>query len=82
MIKISVMDLQTRKLNLITYLAQLQDESLFEKIENLIFKNDKNTEFNPFTVNEFISRIEKPEDDFLNGKFKTQEELEKISENW
>jgi hypothetical protein len=61
------MDLQTRKLNIITYLAQLQDEILFEKIENLIFKNDKNTEFNPFNVNEFISRIEKSEDDFLNG---------------
>lgn len=76
------MDLKTRKLNIITYLAQLQDESLFEKIENLIFKNDKKTEFNPFTVNEFISRSEKSEDDFLNGKFKTQEELEKISENW
>lgn len=76
------MDLQTRKLNIITGLAQLQDESLFEKIENLSFKNDKNTKFNPFAVNEFISRIEKSEDNFLNGKFKTQEELEKISENW
>ena len=27
------MDLQTRKLNLITYLAQMQDENFFEKIE-------------------------------------------------
>ena len=31
------MDLQTRKLNLITYLAQLQDENFFEKIEKYIF---------------------------------------------
>jgi len=30
------MDLETRKLNLITYLAQLQDESFFEKIENYL----------------------------------------------
>ena len=74
------MDLQTRKLYLITYLAQLQDENFFEKIENYILRKAKNenSEFKPFTVDELISRIEKSEDDFKNGRFKTQEEIEKI----
>ena len=36
------MDSQTRKLNLITYLAQLQDENVLEKIENYIFTKIRN----------------------------------------
>lgn len=79
------MDLQTRKLNLISYLAQIQDENVLSKIENYILKRktqDNEPELKPFTTEKFINRIEKSEQDFKNGKFKTQEELEKISENW
>ena len=78
------MDLQTRKLNLITYLAQVQDEFFFEKIESYILRKskEKNLEFKPFTTDELLKRIEKSEQDFENGRFKTQDELEKISENW
>ena len=78
------MDLQTRKLHLISYLAQLQDELFLEKLETYILKQEKEqqTEFKQFTVEEFIKRIEKSELDFKNGRFKSQEELEKITENW
>ena len=79
------MDLQTRKLNLISYLAQIQDESILNKIENYILKRkakDSESDFKPFTIDEFINRIEKSEQDFKNGKIKTQSELEKISKNW
>jgi hypothetical protein len=78
------MDLQTRKLNLIAYLARLQDEAFFEKIERLILKkqHDSEPEFKPFSVEELLSRIEQSEKDFENGKYKTQAELEKSSENW
>lgn len=78
------MDLQTRKLNLITYLAQMQDENFFEKIENYILRKskEKTEEFRLFSVEELISRIEKSEQDYKNGNFKTQEDLEKISANW
>ncbi|MCU7615980.1 hypothetical protein NZ698_02120 [Chryseobacterium sp. PBS4-4] len=79
------MDLQTRKLNLITYLAQLQDESLFEKIENYIltnFKKEDHSEFVPFTAETLVERTEKSEEDFKNGNFKTQEDLENQSANW
>jgi hypothetical protein len=79
------MDIQTRKLNLITYLSELKDENVFEKIEEFIFKKfekkDK-IDLKPFTVNEFENRIEKSEEDFKNGRIKTQEELENISSNW
>lgn len=78
------MDLQTRKLHLISYLAQLQDELFLEKLETYILKQEKEqqTEFKQFTVEEFIKRIEKSELDFKNGRFKSQKELEKITENW
>lgn len=78
------MDLQTRKLNLITYLAQIKDEIFFDKLENYILKREveRSPELKPFTVEELINRIEISELDFKNGKFKSQEELEKISANW
>ena len=79
------MDLETRKLNLITYLAQLQDESFFEKIENFILRRlekEDHSEFKPFTAEELINRIEESEQDYKNGNFKSQEDLEDISTNW
>lgn len=79
------MDIQTRKLNLITYLAQLQDESFFEKIEEYILsklEKEDHSEFVPFSVETLISRIEKSEEDFKNGRFKSQEDLENLSANW
>ena len=77
------MDLQTRKLNLISYLAQLQDEKFLERIEKYIM-NEQETEYDlkPFTVDELKNRIEKSEKDFKNGNFKTQDELEQLSANW
>lgn len=78
------MDLQTRKLNLITYLAQIKDEIFFDKLENYILKREveRNPDLTPFTVAELIKRIEKSELDFENGNFKSQEDLEKMSANW
>lgn len=74
------MDLQTRKLNLIQYLVSLQDEKLFSKIESLIVA--KQQELNPFTKEELIQRAEKSNQDYLAGKFISQDELEIQSENW
>jgi len=79
------MDLQTRKLNLISYLAQIQDESFFDKIEKFVLKKKSATpdsDFNPFTVEELISRIEQSERDIEKGLFKSQDELDKISSGW
>ena len=78
------MDLQTRKLNLITYLAQLQDEIFFEKLEKYILnkESEHNLELKPFTIDELINRVEKSELDFKNGRYKSQDDLEIISESW
>ncbi len=79
------MDLQTRKLNLISYISQLQDEHFFDNIEEYILsKLEKKdySEFALFSVENLISRIEKSEDDFKNARFKTHEDLENLSANW
>lgn len=79
------MNIQTRKLNLITYLAQLQDESFFDKIEEYILsklEKEDHSEFTPFSIETLINRIERSEDDFKNGKFKIQEDIEDQSKNW
>jgi len=80
------MDLQTRKLNLIEYLINLRDESLFSLIESVIIesKNKKvaNTELKPFTQKQIVDRADISNQDYLSGKIKSQEHLEKESENW
>lgn len=74
------MDLQTRKLNLIQYLLNLQDENLFSKIESLIITKEK--DLKPFTEEALVQRAEKSNQDYLEGKFISQDELETQSENW
>ncbi|HBS87533.1 MAG: hypothetical protein A2W91_00295 [Bacteroidetes bacterium GWF2_38_335] len=78
------MDLQTRKLNAIQYLINIQDENLFNKIEETILKSSKKGKrvLKPFTQKQLIERAEKSNKDYVAGKVKTQEQLEIESENW
>ena len=80
------MDLQTRKLKAIQYLAGIQDEKVFNKIESILIevRNQKKAHRNvtPLTQEQLIERANRSTNDYLSGKFKTQEQLEKESENW
>lgn len=80
------MDLQTRKLNAIEYLAGLRDEKIFRKIESTITEVQKaqieKRIVKPFTQKQLIERAKQAEQDYLSGKYKTQEQLEEESENW
>ncbi len=80
------MDLQTRKLNAIEYLAGLRDEKIFRKIESTITEVQKTQiekrNIKPFTQKQLMDRAKKSSQDYLTGKYKTQEQLEKESENW
>ncbi|MNK33693.1 hypothetical protein D3C87_521860 [compost metagenome] len=77
------MNIETRKIEFVQAFLKLQSEELISQFEKLL-KKTKQTEkeLKPFTVEELHERIAKSEDDFENGRFKTQEELEKISSNW
>jgi hypothetical protein len=78
------MDLQTRKLNAIEYIAGLEDESIFNKIELAILENKVRSErkLKPFTQKQLSDRAEKSNRDYSAGRYKTQEALEKESESW
>lgn len=80
------MDLQTRKLNAIKYLISLQDEKAFSKIESTILESQNPQEvkrdLKPFTQKQVLARAKQSNKDYQAGKFKTQEQLEKESENW
>lgn len=85
-VKHNVMDIQTRKLNIISFVAQLKDESFISKIEEYILNNTQDGDISddsiPFAVQEFVERIEQSERDFENGNYKTQSELEEIVKSW
>jgi len=78
------MDIQTRKLNIISYLIGLNDEEIFLKIEELIRKSkpDKKKQFKPFTEKELIERAKKSDQDYLSGKYTDQEKLKTESKKW
>ncbi|MBE0673697.1 MAG: hypothetical protein IH591_03460 [Bacteroidales bacterium] len=78
------MDLQTRKLNAIEYIAGLEDESIFNKIEVTILENKVRSErkLKPFTQKQLLERAEKSNKEYSAGRYKTQEALEKESEAW
>jgi len=78
------MDLRTRKLNAIEYIAGLEDENAFKNVELAILENKArfNKKFKPLTQKQLLTRAEKSNKDYLIGKYRTQETLEKESENW
>lgn len=79
------MSLHTRKLHLIAYISELKDENFFKEVEDYILRKQSkssNPDFKPFTVNELIERVGKSEQDYIEGKFMAQKELEEISKNW
>jgi hypothetical protein len=76
-------DIQTRKLNLITYLAQLQDESFFDKIEEYILsKLEKEDHTKPFSVEELNKRIDQSLDDSKNDRIIDSNDLLSEIEQW
>ncbi|OFX46946.1 MAG: hypothetical protein A2046_12740 [Bacteroidetes bacterium GWA2_30_7] len=78
------MDLQTRKLNIIEYLIGLQDDKVFSKIESAILGNKKQDtqKVKSLTQKNLIDRANRSNEDYKAGKVKTQDQLEKESENW
>lgn len=80
------MDLQTRKLSAIEYLIGIEDDHILHEIELTILKNKKQPKvekaLKPFTQKQLIARAKKSNKDYLAGKVKTQEQVEKESENW
>ena len=63
------MNLQARKLDLIEYLIQVNDEKVIDQIERLIDKSKRAS----LSQDELISRAQKSNLDYQTGKFKSQQ---------
>jgi len=77
------MNLQTRKLQAIGFLINCQDEKLFSKLEATI-RDSQQSELTrqPFSQKQMVERAKRANEDYLAGRFKTQEQLEVESETW
>ena len=77
------MNFQARKLETIGFLINIQDEVIFSKIEEKIKETWLNeTSFKQFTQIQLVDRAKRANDDFQKGKYLSQENLVKESENW
>ena len=80
------MDIQSVKLNLLEWLAQVEDKNILTKLKKYrdeieVAQYEKELK-QPFTVRELFSRTKKSEEDFKKGRVKTLNEVVKASKNW
>ncbi|MCW4470367.1 hypothetical protein OGH69_15440 [Flavobacterium sp. MFBS3-15] len=71
------MDLQTRKIEFVQEFLKLDDEETIAILEIVMrqqFSHNEDT-FKPMTIAELNTRIDRSEDDFRNGRYKTSAEL-------
>jgi hypothetical protein len=78
--KIFVMDIQSRKIEFMQAFLKLQSEEVISQLENILKKKstielEQNSDFKPMSIKEFNDRIDKSENDFKNGKYKSTSEL-------
>lgn len=72
---IGIMDLQTRKLEFIQEFLTLQSEEVISQFESLMKMRKSKDSFKPMSMDEFNKGIDKSEDDFKNGRYKSSAEL-------
>lgn len=79
------MDIQTRKIEFVQEFLKIQSEELICRLENLLqsetkLKTDK--EFQPMSLEELNSRIDKSMEDSKNGKLTKSNDLISEIEKW
>lgn len=74
------MDIQSRKIEFVQAFLKLQNEEVISQLENILRKKstieiDEDSDFKPMSIKEFNDRIDKSENDFKNGNYKSTSEL-------
>nr|WP_322624910.1 hypothetical protein [uncultured Flavobacterium sp.] len=71
------MDLQTRKIEFVQEFLKLENEEIIAILEVVMKQQTSGNEdhFKPMTVEELNARIDRSEEDFKNGRYKTSAEL-------
>ena len=78
----SQINIQNRKLSNIEQTIMLAYDKILKQVEDLINKSLHNPSLNKLTKQEFVTRAEISENDIENGDVYTQEDAEKLSQNW
>ena len=76
------LNIQERKLNIIEQLIILNDEEVFKKVEMLINSSLKRPQLKRFTIQELENRAKISEGNIEKGEIYSQEDVEKMSQNW
>jgi len=79
------MDLQTKKLHFVQEFLRLKDESLIDKLNNMLRTERKKKferELQPFRKKEFNEMIDNAEADSESGRLTSAQELKKEIDSW
>ena len=79
------MDIQTKKLHFVQEFLRLKDESLIDKLNNLLKTERKKKikkELKPFGEKEFNDLIDNAESDSKNGRLTSARELKNEIDSW
>ena len=79
------MDIQTKKLHFVQEFLRLKDESLIDKLNNLLQKERKKKiekELKAFSEKEFNDLIDSAESDSKNGRLTSARELKNEIDSW
>jgi len=74
-------DINSQKLELISKLLQVEDETVFKRIDELLVEAGVSP-YSSVSEAAVRYRISRSEEDIKNGDTLTQEEAERESENW
>lgn len=79
------MDIQTKKLHFVQEFLRLKDESLIDKLSDMLRMEKKKKiekELQPFSHKEFNDLIDSAETDSENGKLTSARELKNEIDSW
>lgn len=79
------MDIAVKKVELIEWLAKVQDKSVLKKVEHLKTESIKDTyekKLKPMSSKAYKAMLEASMEDYRKGRVISQKDLEKESENW
>ena len=79
------MDVAIKKVELIEWLARVQDKAVIKKIESLknqSIKESYEAKLKPMSSKAYKAMLEKSEEDYRQGRVISQAALEKESESW
>ena len=76
------LNIQERKFNIIEKLIILNDEEIFKQVEELISSSLHKTQPKRFTKQELEHRAKISNENIEKGQIFSQDEVEKLSQNW